>query len=40
MSSFAQIDLCVRNRAATIEFYRLLELADADALGWPAGSGA
>ncbi|MEO1058668.1 MAG: VOC family protein [Actinomycetota bacterium] len=40
MSTFGQINLLVRDMAATTEFYRLLELDFADAFEWPAGSGA
>jgi uncharacterized glyoxalase superfamily protein PhnB len=40
MSTFGQINLLVRDMAATIEFYRLLELEMSDPFEWPAGSGA
>ncbi len=40
MSTFGQINLLVSDMAATVEFYRLLELDFADAFEWPAGSGA
>jgi uncharacterized glyoxalase superfamily protein PhnB len=40
MSTFGQINLFVRDMAASIEFYRLLELEVPDSYEWPAGSGA
>ena len=40
MSTFGQINLFVRDMAASIEFYRLLELEVPDPYEWPAGSGA
>lgn len=40
MSTFGQINLLVNDMAASLEFYRLLELDVSDAFEWPAGSGA
>jgi uncharacterized glyoxalase superfamily protein PhnB len=40
MSTFGQINLFVGDMAASIEFYRLLELEVPDSYEWPAGSGA
>lgn len=40
MSTFGQINLLVSDMAASIEFYRLLELEVPDPNEWPAGSGA
>lgn len=38
--TFGQINLFVADMAATVDFYRLLELHVPDAYEWPAGSGA
>ena len=40
MTTFGQINLLVADMAATVAFYRLLELEFSDALEWPADSGA
>lgn len=40
MSTFGQINLIVNDMAASIAFYRLLELEVPDPVEWPAGSGA
>jgi uncharacterized glyoxalase superfamily protein PhnB len=40
MSTFGQINVFVSDMAASIEFYRLLELDVADSFEWPPGSGA
>ena len=40
MSTFGQINLVVADMAATVEFYRLLELDVPDAFEWPVGSAA
>lgn len=40
MSTFGQINLFVKDMAASIQFYRLLELEVPDSFEWPAGSGA
>lgn len=40
MSSFGQINVLVSDMAASIEFYRLLELDVSDPFEWPAGSNA
>ena len=40
MSTFGQINLLVGDMAATIAFYRLLELDFTDPFEWPPGSGA
>lgn len=40
MSNFGQINLLVNDMAASIEFYRLLELEIPDPFEWPAGSRA
>jgi len=40
MSTFGQINLFVRDMAASIDFYRLLELDVPDSFEWPAGSRA
>lgn len=39
-TTFGQINLCVADMAATVEFYRLLEVDVPDPFEWPAGSGA
>lgn len=40
MSTFGQINVLVSDMAASIEFYRLLELEVPDPFEWPAGSRA
>lgn len=40
MSTFGQINVPVSDMAASIEFYRLLELKVPDSFEWPAGSRA
>ena len=40
MSTFGQINLLVSDMAATVAFYRLLELEFSDPFEWPPGSGA
>jgi predicted lactoylglutathione lyase len=40
MSTFGQINLLVTDMAASIAFYRLLELDVPDTFEWPTGSGA
>ncbi len=40
MSTFGQINVVVSDMAATVEFFRLLELDVPEPFEWPAGSGA
>lgn len=40
MSTFGQVNLLVSDMAATVAFYRLLELDVGEPFVWPAGSGA
>lgn len=40
MTTFGQINLLVADMAATVAFYRLLELDFSDPFEWPPGSGA
>lgn len=40
MSTFGQINLVVKDIAASIDFYRLLEVDISDSFEWPEGSGA